>query len=136
MWSTSHRLNSHPGSDKVTSRGCSNLTLVLDNWKFAIMTQVKDLLLHDHNTVLPDYARIQHLSDALADLYREFNAMKERLVALTSKFDGVEAFVDDARLARPLRPAGALLSEADARGRPQARRRSRVVIRKITKPAA
>lgn len=43
--------------EKSTLRGCANLTLVLDNWKYAIMTQVKDLLLKDHSTVLPDYGR-------------------------------------------------------------------------------
>lgn len=46
-----------PAAERVNTRGCANLTLVLDNWKYAIMTQVKDLLLHDHNTVLPDYGR-------------------------------------------------------------------------------
>ncbi|CAI5658074.1 unnamed protein product [Oreochromis niloticus] len=129
-------------AERVNTRGCANLTLVLDNWKYAIMTQVKDLLLHDHNTVLPDYGRIQPLSEALGDLYKEFNSLKERLAELTTKFDGVEAFVDDVRLGRSpaplrgeLRPPGSLPGEADgAGGRPNGRR-SRVVIRRIKKPA-
>uniref|UniRef100_A0A3Q3LGB3 Si:ch73-127m5.3 n=1 Tax=Mastacembelus armatus TaxID=205130 RepID=A0A3Q3LGB3_9TELE len=127
---------------KVNTRGCANLTLVLDNWKYAIMTQVKDLLLHDHNTVLPDYGRIQPLSDALGDLYKEFNALKERLAELTARFGGVEVFVDDVRSSRnPPRPRGeprapgAQLGEPNTRGRIQGRR-SRVVVRKIEKPAA
>ncbi|GAA6226555.1 uncharacterized protein LOC124052565 [Lates japonicus] len=133
-------------AERVNTRGCANLTLVLDNWKYAIMTQVKDLLLHDHNTVLPDYGRIQPLSDALGDLYKEFNALKERLSELTAKFDGVEAFVDDARSGRKpapprgeprplgLQPGEAEASATDAGGRPQGRR-SRVVVRRIKKPA-
>uniref|UniRef100_A0A3B4TKN2 Si:ch73-127m5.3 n=1 Tax=Seriola dumerili TaxID=41447 RepID=A0A3B4TKN2_SERDU len=135
-----------PVAERLNPRGCANLTLVLDNWKYAIMTQVKDLLLHDHNTVLPDYGRIQPLSDALGDLYKEFNALKERLAELTAKFEGVEAFVDDARSGRnpasprgEPRPAGSLRGEAEAAptgagGRPQGRR-TRVVVRRIKKPA-
>uniref|UniRef100_A0A3P8SZM9 Si:ch73-127m5.3 n=1 Tax=Amphiprion percula TaxID=161767 RepID=A0A3P8SZM9_AMPPE len=133
-------------AEKVNTRGCANLTLVLDNWKYAIMTQVKDLLLHDHSTVLPDYGRSgSPLSDALGDLYKEFNTLKERLAELTTKFDGVEAFVDDVRLGRnpaPVRgeprppgpPAPREVEAPDAGGRPQGRR-SRVVVRRIKKPA-
>lgn len=133
-------------AEKVNTRGCANLTLVLDNWKYAIMTQVKDLLLHDHSTVLPDYGRIQPLSDALGDLYNEFNALKERLGELTTKFEGVESFVDDVRAGRSPappkaepRPPGLLpggeenAMPTDEGHRPQGRR-NRVVVRRIKKP--
>lgn len=90
--------------------------------------------------------RIQPLSDALGDLYKEFNALKERLAELTTKFDGVESFVDDVRSGKkpaPLRgeprPPGSLPVEmeaaaTDARGRGQGRR-TRVVVRRVKKPA-
>ncbi|XP_070981915.1 uncharacterized protein [Oncorhynchus clarkii lewisi] len=141
-------------AEKVNTRVCANLTLVLDNWKFAIMTQVKDLLLNDHSTVLPDYGRIPPLSDALGDLYKEFNALKERLGELTTKFEGVEAFVDDVRAGRspsqrraeprPLTPdeenqSTMLTGTGDGTGtstgtRPQGRR-NRVVVRRVKIPA-
>uniref|UniRef100_A0A673HV50 Uncharacterized protein n=1 Tax=Sinocyclocheilus rhinocerous TaxID=307959 RepID=A0A673HV50_9TELE len=110
-------------AEKVNLRGCANLTLVLDNWKYAIMTQV-DLLLNDHSTVLTDYAgMIQPLSEALNDLYKEFNSLKERLAELTTKFEGIELFVDEARTAgNPPEP-----------GTRQGRR-NRVVVRRIKKP--
>lgn len=40
-------------------------------------------------------SRIKPLSDAVGDLYGQFNALKEELGKLTLKFDTLEAFVDD-----------------------------------------
>ncbi|KAM9457271.1 uncharacterized protein Hap1MRO34_018515 [Clarias gariepinus] len=86
------------GSEKVSMRGVANLTQVLDDWKFGILSQVKDILQKDHQNVLPDYARIQPLSEALDDLYKEFNALKSHLGELTDKFTAIESFIDDLKI--------------------------------------
>lgn len=51
-----HPIHPIPTAGRAT-RGCANLTLVLDNWRFAITSQLRNLLLFHHHTVLPDYGR-------------------------------------------------------------------------------
>uniref|UniRef100_A0A8B9TZF2 Uncharacterized protein n=1 Tax=Anas zonorhyncha TaxID=75864 RepID=A0A8B9TZF2_9AVES len=82
------------------TKGCANLTLILDNWRFAITSQLRNLLLQDHHTVLPDYGRIRALSGALDGLYGELSALKERLGRLSGRFGEVEAFVEQLQRAR------------------------------------
>lgn len=53
-------------------------------------------------------SRIRPLSDAVDDLYRQFNSLKEELGKLTSKFDSLEAFVDDLKDGRVTRRQGPL----------------------------
>ncbi|XP_065821195.1 uncharacterized protein si:ch211-76l23.4 isoform X1 [Labrus bergylta] len=87
--------NYRDGSEKVNMRNVANLTQVLDNWRFDILSQMRGLLQNDHQSLLPDYARIQPLSEALDDLYKEFNALKAHLGDLTEKFSAIETFIDE-----------------------------------------
>ncbi|KAF3699741.1 hypothetical protein EXN66_Car015428 [Channa argus] len=97
---TTDEWNYKDGSEKVSMRGVANLTQVLDNWRFDILSQVKGLLQNDHQSLLPDYARIQPLSEALDDLYKEFNALKSHLGDLTEKFTAIESFIDEVKAGR------------------------------------
>ncbi|XP_061567814.1 uncharacterized protein si:ch211-76l23.4 [Cololabis saira] len=99
--------NYRDGSDQVNMRNVANLTQVLDDWRFDILTQMKGLLQNDHQSLLPDYARIQPLSEALDDLYKEFNALKAHLGDLTEKFSAVETFIDEVKASRANNPAPA-----------------------------
>ncbi|XP_078240436.1 uncharacterized protein LOC144586302 isoform X2 [Pogona vitticeps] len=125
-------------AEKVNMKGCANLTLVLDNWKFAIGTEIKNLLLFDHQAVLPDYGRIKPLSDALDDLYKEFNALKERLGELSTRFEAVESFVDEINkgqsqpIAKP--PTRVTQLEEGKAAVPLPAKRRRVLIRNGRKP--
>ncbi|KAM6914458.1 uncharacterized protein PEZ65_014837 isoform 1-T2 [Lycodopsis pacificus] len=92
--------NYRDGSERVNMRGVANLTQILDNWRFDILNQMKGLLQNDHQSLLPDYARIQPLSEALDDLYKEFNALKAHLGDLTEKFTAVETFIDEVKADR------------------------------------
>ncbi|XP_035768487.1 uncharacterized protein si:ch211-76l23.4 [Neolamprologus brichardi] len=91
------QLSSKSLSDRVNMRNVANLTEVLDNWRFDIINQIKGLLQNDHQSLLPDYARIQPLSEALDDLFKEFNALKTRLGDLTDKFTAIETFIDEVK---------------------------------------
>ena len=42
-------------------------------------------------------SRIQPLSEALDDLYKEFNALKAHLGDLTEKFTAIETFIDEVK---------------------------------------
>ncbi|XP_037830424.1 uncharacterized protein si:ch211-76l23.4 [Kryptolebias marmoratus] len=96
----SEEWNYRDGSERVNMRGVANLTQVLDDWRFDILTQMRDLLQNQHQSLLPDYARIQPLSEALDDLYKEFNALKAHLGDLTEKFTAIEAFIDEVKASR------------------------------------
>ncbi|KAK9534532.1 hypothetical protein VZT92_006972 [Zoarces viviparus] len=97
---TNDEWNYRDGSERVNMRGVANLTQILDNWRFDMLNQMKGLLQNDHQSLLPDYARIQPLSEALDDLYKEFNALKAHLGDLTEKFTAVETFIDEVKADR------------------------------------
>lgn len=97
---TTDEWNFRDGSERVNMRNVANLTQVLDNWRFDILNQMRGLLQNDHQSLLPDYARIQPLSEALDDLYKEFNALKSHLGDLTEKFAAIETFIDEMKAGR------------------------------------
>uniref|UniRef100_A0A665TMB1 Si:ch211-76l23.4 n=1 Tax=Echeneis naucrates TaxID=173247 RepID=A0A665TMB1_ECHNA len=129
--STNTEWNYRDGSEKVNMRGVANLTQVLDNWRFDIVNQMKGLLQNDHQSLLPDYARIQPLSEALDDLYKEFNALKAHLGDLTEKFAAIETFIDEVKASRANGNANA--SAGSAQPQPAVPRQS---VRRVMKKKA
>ncbi|XP_029692791.1 uncharacterized protein isoform X1 [Takifugu rubripes] len=63
-------------ADGVNASDSSNLTQILENWRSSIMAEVKDLLLHHHHAVLPDYSRIPPMSQSLENLEQEFSEIR------------------------------------------------------------
>lgn len=66
--------------------------------------------------------------------------MKERLAELTTKFEGIELFVDEARTGRSHSPPRAERPPPEGEGNPaephgtRQGRRNRVVVRRVKKP--
>lgn len=82
-------------------------------------------------------SRIRPLSDAVGDLYSQFNTLKDELGKLTQKFDTLEAFVDDlkdGRLTLPHRPAQRLPATVGLRS--PLRAQMRAPVREIIKAPA
>uniref|UniRef100_A0A673JWY2 Uncharacterized protein n=1 Tax=Sinocyclocheilus rhinocerous TaxID=307959 RepID=A0A673JWY2_9TELE len=62
-----------------------------------------ELFMQDYLPLILDF-RIKSLSDAVGDLYKQFNTLKENLAKLTNKFDKIESFVDEIQAGKFPRP--------------------------------
>lgn len=74
--------------------------------------------------------RIQPLSEALDDLYKEFNALKTHLGDLTEKFSAIESFIDEMKAGRANPAAAGSAPAADPAPASVPRPGGRRVVRK------
>lgn len=62
--------------------------------------------------------RIQPLSEALDDLFKEFNALKTRLGDLTDKFTAIETFIDEVKTSRATSSSSSASTNTNANTNP------------------
>ena len=85
-------------------------------------------------TALCVHVRINPLSEALDDLYKEFNALKAHLGDLTEKFGAIETFIDELKAGKA--NAGSAPAQAPAPALGAIPRQGRRVMRKKATPAS
>ncbi|XP_072348671.1 uncharacterized protein [Scyliorhinus torazame] len=97
------RWNYRDGADRVNINGVRSVTRLLDHWGNRIFKHVKDTMISDPQTVLPDYSRIQPLSEALDDLFKEVRALKKRIADLTESLTGLETTFTQVGYGKPVK---------------------------------
>uniref|UniRef100_UPI00398E38F2 uncharacterized protein n=1 Tax=Pristiophorus japonicus TaxID=55135 RepID=UPI00398E38F2 len=97
------RWNYRDGADKVNINGVHSVTRLLDHWGNRIFKQVKDTMISKPQDVLPDYSRIQPLSEALGDLFKEVRSLKKRLGILTESLTGLEKVFTQVGYGKPVK---------------------------------
>ncbi|GCC38296.1 hypothetical protein chiPu_0016810 [Chiloscyllium punctatum] len=97
------RWNYRDGADKVNINGIYSVTRLLNYWGNGIFKQVKDTMINQPSNVLPDYSRIQPLSEALDDLFKEIRTMKKRLADLTENLAALEKVFSQVGYGKPVK---------------------------------
>uniref|UniRef100_A0A673K2T4 Uncharacterized protein n=1 Tax=Sinocyclocheilus rhinocerous TaxID=307959 RepID=A0A673K2T4_9TELE len=79
------------------------ILLILYAMTCPLKPRFEELFMQDYLPLILDF-RIKPLSDAVGDLYKQFNTLKENLAKLTNKFDKIESFVDEIQAGKFPRP--------------------------------
>ncbi|XP_078093439.1 uncharacterized protein LOC144509038 isoform X2 [Mustelus asterias] len=97
------RWNYRDGADRVNINGVRSITRLLDHWGNRIFKHVKDTMINKPQDILPDYSRIQPLSEALDDLFKEVQALKTRVTDLTTMLTGLEKIFTQVGYGKPVK---------------------------------